>query len=129
MPISDFLGIGWKFPISIQDNKIAISEGEESIRESIKIIISTVKGERVMRPEFGCNINALVFAANNTATTTLVAFYVKDALEIWEPRIDDIVVIVSPDEEQENLLNIDIEYKVRTSNTKQNLVYPFYLEV
>ncbi len=129
MAYADFLGKGWKFPVSAKDGKIVSSEGEDSIRESILIILGTAKGERVMRPDFGCGINELVFAPNNTSTATLVSFYVKEALLKWEPRIEVLSVNAIPDEEEGDKLYINIEYMVKTSNTKNNLVYPFYLEL
>lgn len=128
MATVDFLGKGWKYPVSIQKGKIAFSEGEDSIRESIMIILGTAKGERVMRPDFGCGINELVFAPNNTSTVTLITFHVKEALLKWEPRIEVLNVSITPDEEEQNRLNVNIEYMVKTSNTKKNMVYPFYLE-
>ena len=124
----DFLGRGWKFQISVEDGKIASSEGEDSIKESIRIILGTAKGERVMRPDFGCDINEIVFAPINTSTGTLIDFHIREALLIWEPRIDLLNVHVSPDENEKNKLIINIEYMVKASNTKSNLVYPFYLE-
>ncbi|MBU0701243.1 GPW/gp25 family protein [bacterium] len=127
MVVVDFLGKGWKYPVSVKQGKIAVSEGEDSIRESIMIILGTSKGERVMRPDFGCGINELVFAPNNTSTATLMDFYIKEALLKWEPRIEVLDVSVSPDEEEGNKLIINIEYMVRSTNTKRNLVYPFYL--
>lgn len=127
MAVVDFLGKGWKYPVSIQNSKIALSEGEDSIRESIMIILGTTKGERVMRPDFGCGIWELVFAPNNTSTATLVTFYIKEALLKWEPRIEVLDVSVTPDEEEGNKLIINVEYRVKTTNTKGNLVYPFYL--
>jgi len=124
----DFLGRGWKFQVSVEDGEIASSEGEYSIKESIKIILGTAKGERVMRPDFGCDINEIVFAPINTSTGTLIDFHIREALLIWEPRIDLLNVHVSPDENEKNKLIINIEYMVKASNTKSNLVYPFYLE-
>lgn len=124
----DFLGRGWKFQVSVEDGEIASSEGEDSIKESIKIILGTAKGERVMRPDFGCDINEIVFAPMNTSTGTLIDFHIREALLIWEPRIDLLNVHVSPDENEKNKLVINIEYMVKASNTKSNLVYPFYLE-
>ncbi len=102
MTTSDFLGKGWKFPISVQDGKIATSEGEDNIKESVMIVLSTAKGERVMRPDFGCEINELTFAVNDTSTATLVAFHVEEALEKWEPRIEVLDVSASPDGEEKN---------------------------
>jgi len=124
----DFLGKGWKFPVSIKNEKIAASEGENSIKESIMIILGTAKGERVMRPDFGCGIQELVFAPNNTSTATLISVYIKDALLKWEPRIEVLNISAVPDKEEGNRLNINIEYMVRTTNTRRNIVYPFYLE-
>jgi len=125
---ADFLGRGWKFPVTIDNGMIVSAEADDSIRESILIILGTAKGERVMRPDFGCGINELVFAPNNSATATLVNHYVKEALIEWEPRIEVLNVSATPDPDEQYLLNIEIEYKVITSNTKYNLVYPFYLE-
>ena len=125
---TDFLGSGWKFPVAVANGSIVASEGEEKIRESILIILGTSKGERVMRPEFGCGINDLVFEVNSTATTTLVAFHVKEALQKWEPRIEVLNVFVAPDDEKRHQLNIEIDYEVKLTNSKANLVYPFFLE-
>lgn len=124
----DFLGNGVKFPISTKDGAIATSGGEELIRESVILILGTSKGERVMRPDFGCGINDLVFAPNSTSTATLIAFYVKEALMKWEPRIEVNEVQSYPDRNEPEKLNINITYTVKTTNTKKNLVYPFYLE-
>lgn len=138
MKNTDFLGSGWKYPISIKNGNIIPSVGEDSIRESIIIIITTAKGERVMRPDFGCELNELVFAQNNTSTAGLIQFYVKEALLKWEPRIEvlDVSVIpgederdrLIPGEDERDRLFINIEYMVKTTNTKDNLVYPFYLD-
>lgn len=124
----DFLGKGWKFPVSIKNEKIASAEGDDSIKESIMIIIGTAKGERVMRPDFGCGIQELVFAPNNTSTATLISVYIKEALLKWESRIEVLNVSAVPDKEKGNRININIEYRIRTTNTRRNIVYPFYLE-
>ncbi|PWB50738.1 MAG: baseplate protein [Candidatus Methanoperedenaceae archaeon] len=124
----DFLGRGWKYPLEIDKGKIAFSEGEDSIKESIIIILSTGKGERIMRPDFGCEINELVFSPNNSQTASLIAFHIKDALMKWEPRIDVLDVNAYPDTTERNKININIDYMIKTSNTKSNLVYPFFLE-
>lgn len=128
MANADFLGVGWKFPLSLKDGEFELVEADESIRESILLILRTSKGERVMRPNFGCGINDLVFDGNNSGTATLVQTTVEDALRDFESRINVTDVRVIPDEFQENLLNIEIDYIVRTSNRRANIVYPFYLE-
>ena len=83
----DFLGKGMKFPPEVKNNKFSLSGGEELIEQSIITIICTAKGERVMRPDFGCDIHELVFAPNNTSTATLASFHIEEALKKWEPRI------------------------------------------
>lgn len=127
---TDFLGKGLGFPAGVDSDggKFRVSAGEDLIEESILMILGTAKGERVMRPDFGCGIRQLVFAPNNTATATLMDVYIKDALLKWEPRIEVTSIVVSPDRDEDNRLNIDIEYRIKTTNTKKNLVYPFYLE-
>ena len=123
-----FLGAGWKFPLAVdeQGNIVLVSE-DESVEESIWIILSTARGERLMHPEFGCGIHELVFAPNNESTAGLAQFYVQDALSRWEPRIllDDVAVQADPVQPQ--LLLISVTYRVRTTDSKFNLVYPFYL--
>jgi len=123
-----FLGKGLKFPLSL-DNKgnVAMSEEAENIEQAIKIIIGTAIGERVMRPDFGCRIHDFVFYPNNASTAALVSFYAREALIKWEPRIEETMVKAYPDSVKDNVLYIDISYRIRRTNTTRNLVYPFYL--
>ncbi|MDL1973327.1 MAG: GPW/gp25 family protein [Deltaproteobacteria bacterium] len=125
----DFLGAGWKYPVRTDvDRKIAMSEHEEDIKEAIWIILGTAKGERVMRPAFGCGIHDFVFAPINTATVNLVENAVQEALTLWEPRIELTKVEVSAEQADEGKLIVSIDYRVRTTNNRFNLVYPFYLK-
>jgi len=125
----NFLGTGIRFPLTVTPNKkIATAVGEESIKESIFIILGTAKGERVMRPNFGSGLNELIFAPNDTATASMAIDYVTTALQTWEPRIKVEEVNANPDSQEPNRLNIDIDYKIIATNTKRNLVYPFYLD-
>jgi len=124
----EFLGIGWKFPVITDNNgHIALSEYEQDIREGIWIILSTAKGERVMRPDFGCGIHDFVFAAINSATLTLVERSVREAMTQWEPRIELTDVKILNDKINEGKLMISIDYKIRTTNNRFNMVYPFCL--
>ena len=126
---NDFLGVGWKYPVRTNfDRKIAMSSYKEDIKEAIWIILGTVKGERVMRPDFGCGIHDLAFAPNNTTTISSVEDSVRDALLRWEPRIELIKVEVFADQSAEGKLLVSIEYRVRVTNNRFNLVYPFYLK-
>lgn len=130
-----FLGVGWPFPLVDSngrprlnaDGSLKLSQYEESVRESIWIVLGTAKGERVMRPEFGCGIYDLVFEVNSASTAGLVAQAVRDALLYFEPRIDVLDVQVEAEGSKEVLL-ISIDYQVRATNNVFNLVYPFYLE-
>lgn len=124
----NFLGAGWKSPVRVDINgKIVMSRYEEDIQESILIILGTSKGERVMRPDFGCGIHDMVFVPINTATVTSVKSTVTKALTRWEPRIELINVHVSDERSYEGKLLISIDYRVRVTNNQFNLVYPFYL--
>jgi len=124
----NFLGTGWKFPIVKNDlGSVALSANEEKVRESILIILSTAKGERVMRPDFGCDIHEFVFTVINASRLTLIKSAVKEALILWEPRIEVLDVETSTEKIKEGVLYIRVDYKIRTTNTRYNLVYPFYL--
>jgi phage baseplate assembly protein W len=123
-----FLGTGWAFPLRVDPaGEIAMASHEEDVRQAIKIIIGTALGERVMRPDFGSGLQRLVFEPVSTTTVSLVKHQVEQALIEWEPRIDLEEVRVTTDPATRNLLLIEVDYRVRATNTFYNLVYPFYL--
>ena len=123
-----FLGVGVGFPVGLDDaGAIVRAEYEESVRQSILIILGTAQGERVMRPDFGCGIHDLVFENLSSTTIGRVQQQVNEALLRLEPRIDVISVDARAGGEG-NLLLINIEYEVRATNNAFNLVYPFYLQ-
>lgn len=122
-----FLGQGWSFPVSVNETgKLQQSSYENDVRQAIHIILGTARGERVMRPDFGAGLKSLTFEPISTTTLSLVKHRVEEALITWEPRIDNITVLVSA-EPRTGQLMIDIRYRVRKTNTFYNLVYPFYL--
>ena len=127
----DFHGRGWVFPVGVgPGGGIALAEGEEDIRQSVRIIVGTALGERQMRPGFGCAAHELVFepggpGPGGASLRGKARFYVRNALERWEPRI--IVERVEARIEALKLL-IEIEYTVRRTNRRDNIVYPFYLQ-
>lgn len=129
MRAKPFLGIGWRFPVGLDSDSGTISraEYEESVRQSIWTILGTAKGERVMRPDFGCGIHDLVFGVNTAFTAGQISQAVKETLLKFETRIDVFDVQVYPGDDGE-VLYISIDYKIRTTNNAFNLVYPFYLE-
>lgn len=124
----DFLGRGWSFPVKPgQLGRLSYTGGEEKIRQSIWIILSTAPGERQMRPDFGCGIHDLVFEANTAALRGLVQEKVREALARYEPRIDVTDVRVETPPEARNYLLIRIDYRIRSHNAFFNLVYPFFI--
>lgn len=122
-----FLGIGWSYPMLADPRgDVAMSAYDADVREAVLIILDTSKGERVMRPDFGAGLDALVFEPMNTTTIALAQHYTEEALITWEPRIDNITIDVTA-EPALGRLAIEIAYRVRATNTFYNLVYPFYL--
>lgn len=122
-----FLGRGWAHPISAAaDGGMSTVEHDEDIRQSIRIILATGRGERVMRPDFGAGLPDFQFEPLNQTTMALVRHRVEEALVLWEPRIDSIRVQVSA-EPRNGRLDIEVRYRVRRTNTFYNLVYPFFL--
>ena len=125
----DFLGVGWKFPLQVTPGgQIAQARYEHRIEESIYLILSTSKGERVMLPDFGCGIHDLVFAPNNSTTIAVVVQTAREALVAFEPRIDVLDISAESAPEEANLLLIRINYRIRANNARGNLVYPFYIQ-
>jgi uncharacterized protein len=110
------------------NGQIPINSLEDHVRQSILLIMQTAKGERVMRPDFGAGLQTLVFSPITAATAALIQHEVSDALTRFEPRIDVLDVQVTADPNQSGLLLIDLQYRVRRTDTTFNLVYPFFLE-
>jgi phage baseplate assembly protein W len=124
-----FLGVGWAYPpCAAKDGTTALAAYEEDVKEAIRIILGTNWGERVMRPDFGAGLDAFVFSPLNQTTMQQVQTRVRDSLIKWEPRIDVKQVNVTIDPSERSKMLIAITYRVRVTNTLQNLVYPFYLE-
>ena len=123
-----FLGRGFAFPPTVNaDGAIAMAEYEEDVRQAIVIVLDTEPGERVMRPDFGAGLRSLAFEPLNAQTLALARHRVEQALVLWEPRIDSIGVSASADPAR-GLILLEVRYRVRSTNTFYNLVYPFYLQ-
>ena len=128
-PTKSFLGVGWAFPPRLEaDGTVAEAAYEEDIRQAIRIILFTNRGERLMRPDFGAGLKDFVFEPVNTTTMALVETRVRESLIAWEARIDVQEVTVTTDRVERFKLLIDVNYRVRATNSQHNLVYPFYLE-
>ncbi|WP_298439049.1 GPW/gp25 family protein [Geobacter sp.] len=125
----EFLGAGVGFPLAVDgEGRLVMTRLEEHVRQSILLILRTMKGERVMRPDFGSGLDSLVFSPVGAATAALAEHEVKEALIRFEPRIEVLSVRAATDPQQQELLLITLEYRVRRTDTLFNLVYPFYLE-
>jgi phage baseplate assembly protein W len=124
------IGAGWSLPVARTEpaGRLAMAADEDSVRQSIFIILSTAKGERLMRPDFGCGLHDYVFAVNDRATQAAAAFEVREALLRWEPRIDLLEVEAESAGSAAEVLLLSITYRVRSTDNRFNLVYPFYLE-
>ena len=124
----EFLGQGLAFPLQLNPRgEIALVSGEEDIAQSIRIILGTRPGERVMRPEFGCRAHELLFEPRSAATETRMQRYVHDALKRWEPRIEVLAVNVFSDPGHDGALLVEVHYLIRETHDERSIVYPFYL--
>jgi uncharacterized protein len=124
-----FLGKGWNFPVQLSPSStFNMSAYEEKVRQSILIILGTGRGERVMRPEFGCGIHDFVFESMNSSTIARMEASIREGLTQWEPRIEVISVNIGTEELDGGKIFIEVKYMVRATNNQFNIVYPFYLK-
>ena len=126
MASDDFIGNGWAFPAAINRNgSVRLVTGTEEVDASIRMILSTVPGERVMRPEFGCSMWEQLFAPLTATTLGLIEQAVREALERWEPRIE-LESVEALGERSTGTVHITVAYRVKSTNDVRNLVFPFY---
>lgn len=123
---NNFLGRGWAFPVEFNQNtsQVLLTEKEEDIRQSLIILLNTTIGERVLRPEYGCNMEDLLFEALNVTTATMITNRIKRAILFHEPRIKTDQVDLRPDF-QEGRVEVLISYTIISTNNRKNLVYPY----
>ena len=128
MPVDhDFVGTGWAFPPQLNaSGGIAMVRRERELEEAMRIILLTYPGERPMRPEFGSRVRDFVFRSVDEEMTTALAYEVRTSLQRWEPRVDIVKVIATPDPDEHQLVYIDIQYAVKGTNDRRNLVFPYY---
>jgi phage baseplate assembly protein W len=122
------LGKGLAFPLQVNARReLALSEAVKDIEQSIRIILGTRPGERVMRPTFGCRVYELLFEPRDSATFSLLRKYVEDALAFWEPRITVLSVNPQLDENDDSAIFVEIEYQIKETHDTRSIVYPFFL--
>jgi hypothetical protein len=130
MENQSFLGRGWSFPpeFNRESKAVKMLEDEEDIRSSLHILLSTRLGERIMVPGYGCNLDELLFSPLNLTLKTYVIDLIRTAILYYEPRIDVNKIDIDPADELNGVLLINIDYTIRATNSRMNIVYPFYKE-
>ncbi len=125
---NNIIGNGWCFPIEPDaSGGLGYVGGEQNIEQSLRILLQTDRGQRVMRPDFGCTAGRLVFAPGSEHFLRELEQAVRDTVRDWEPRVDldDVRAELSP--RDETIALVTIAYRIRASNTRENMVFPFYL--
>ena len=125
-----FLGTGWSFPpeFNRQARQVKMVSQEEVIRQSLWVLLSTTPGERIMQPAYGCGLKAMVFENITESTATEIRDIIERAILFFEPRITLNRVDLDTSEIYHGMLNISLEYTIRSTNSRSNMVYPFYLQ-
>ena len=126
---TSFLGKGWSFPPGFFNNgkDVLMVEEEQDIQQSLQILLTTSQGERVMLENFGCDLNRFLFEELSQSLINGLSNLIRDAILYYEPRIDVVGISVDDSKELSGILLISIEYTVRSTNSRFNLVFPFYL--
>ncbi|MFI8106602.1 GPW/gp25 family protein [Streptomyces sp. NPDC086023] len=123
----DFIGAGWAFPLGVgATGGIALVRGDTELEQAMKMILSTYPGERPMRPGFGCRLRDYVFRDTGYQTMAMLSEEVRTSLIAWEPRVDVDGVRATSDPDDPSLVYIDIVYRIKATNDRRNLVFPFY---
>ncbi|KAF0195074.1 MAG: Phage baseplate outer wedge protein (Acidic lysozyme) [Bacteroidetes bacterium] len=123
-----FLGRGWSFPPRFNRSlrSVEMLEYEADVASSLEVLLGTMRGERVMLPQYGCNLDELVFESLDTRIKTLMEDKIESAILYHEPRIELEKVRIDDSRDSEGVVLIEVIYRIRTTNTRFNFVYPFY---
>ncbi|WP_200978575.1 GPW/gp25 family protein [Echinicola sp. 20G] len=125
-----FLGTGWSFPPEFNKPKrgVVMTSDEIDIQKSLEILLSTKLGERIMLPSYGCNLDELLFKPLDLTLRTYISELIRKAILYHEPRIDVLKIDLSESDELEGKVLIDVNYIIRSTNSRKNMVFPFYKE-
>lgn len=125
---NSFLGRGWSFPPSFDSANASVNmlEREADVASSLEILLSTLRGERIMLPQYGCNMDELLFESLDTRMKTLMTDNIESAILYHEPRIQLETVKLDDSQELEGIVLIEIVYRVKSTNSRFNFVYPYY---
>jgi len=126
---NSFLGKGWSFPPTFDNasGEVQMLKGEDDIQSSLRVLLATKLGERVMQPLFGCNLDAMVFELLDTTLKTEMKNLIERAILFFEPRINIDKIDIDSQNDLNGVVIITVNYIVRSTNTRGNLVFPFYL--
>jgi len=129
LTFTSFLGMGWSFPptFMLETGTVVMTSDEEDIEASLKILFGTAVGERFLNPKYGLDMQGMLFEPLSTTLQTFLKDQIKIALLLYEPRINPIAVELDTSMQYEGKISILLEYEVRATNSRYNLVYPFYL--
>jgi len=123
-----FLGRGWAFPPRFDDGSVQMVEAGDDIDQSLQVLLCTTQGERLMRPDFGLGVQAHVFDLTDETALTELAFRIEESIRFHEPRIVLENLDVTPHADLDGHLNIAITYRVVATNSRANVVFPFYMQ-
>lgn len=125
-----FLGTGWAFPpeFNKKANDVKLVSEEDDIRESLSILLSTSPGERIMQPSYGCGLRSMIFESISEGSVTELKDIVERAILFFEPRVTLNAVNVDTERVYDGVLEIILDYTVRATNSRSNMVYPFYFK-
>lgn len=124
-----FLGSGWSFPPRFMESTdgLELSHNDQDIAESIFILLSTTPGERVMNPKYGCDLQSMVFSNMSTSNKTRIEDMINTAILYFEPRVRVVAITINSTDQLNGRLEISITYDIKGTNSRKNMVYPFYL--
>ncbi|ACT05555.1 MULTISPECIES: GPW/gp25 family protein [Dickeya] len=124
-----FLGTGWGFPpqFDAATQSIVMASGDDDIRQSLALLLSTRPGERIMAPEYGCDIQGMVFEDLTLSTLTDIKSRIEQAILFFEPRIRLQAIAIDNPPAPDGTVLIRLDYTLIATNTRSNMVYPFYL--
>lgn len=130
MKTESFLGTGWSFPPTFNNftGTVEMVSDEADIFQSLHILLSTQLKERVMRSDFGCDLTALLYESITVTLLTKIKGIIENAILLYEPRVDLLDVDFAIVETNNGLINVEIAYRIRATNSRKNYVFPYYLE-
>lgn len=123
---TSFLGVGWSFPPSFRHGAVELTADEDDIQASLRVLFNTTPGERFLHPDYGIDMREVMFEPMTTTLRTFLVDRIKTALLVHEPRIRVVELQIDTPDPNDGTLRVSLEYEVRATNSRFNLVFPFY---